>query len=61
MNEPIEVVPANIVEYGVIVSEFNGFDGSSRLSLRAVVFGTRPNTNTAITTPIDAMRPSLTA
>jgi hypothetical protein len=30
MNEPIEVVRANILEDGVIVSEFNGFDGSSR-------------------------------
>jgi hypothetical protein len=31
MNEPIEVVRANILEDGVIVSEFNGFAGSSRL------------------------------
>jgi hypothetical protein len=30
MNEPIEVVRANILGDGVIVSEFNGFDGSSR-------------------------------
>ena len=30
MDEPIEVVRANVVEEGAIVSDFNGFDGSSR-------------------------------
>lgn len=30
MDEPIEVVRANLLEDGIIVSDFNGFDGSSR-------------------------------
>jgi hypothetical protein len=30
MDEPIEVVRANIVEEGTIVSDFTGFDGRSR-------------------------------
>jgi len=30
MDEPIEVVRVNILEDGVIVSDFNGFDGQSR-------------------------------
>src|SRR5262249_34519166 len=30
MDQPIEVVRANVLEEGVIVSDFNGFDGSSR-------------------------------
>ena len=30
MDEPIEVVRASVVEEGAIISEFNGFDGSSR-------------------------------
>lgn len=30
MDEPIEVVRVNILEDGVIVSDFNGFDGNSR-------------------------------
>jgi hypothetical protein len=30
MNEPIEVVRANHIEDGVIVSDFSGFDSSSR-------------------------------
>jgi hypothetical protein len=30
MDEPIEVVRANVLEDGAIVSDFDGFDGSSR-------------------------------
>jgi hypothetical protein len=44
MNEPIEVVRANILEDGVIVSESMALTGVLGLGLRAVVFGSRPNT-----------------
>lgn len=30
MDEPIEVVHATVLEEGTIISDFNGFDGSSR-------------------------------
>jgi hypothetical protein len=35
MNEPIEVVRANILEDGAIISDFNGFDGSSRFKFES--------------------------
>lgn len=35
MDEPIEVVRASIVEEGIIVSDFNGFDGSSRFEFES--------------------------
>ena len=35
MDEPIEVVRVNIVEEGTIVSDFNGFDGSSRFQFQS--------------------------
>jgi len=35
MDEPIEVVRINILEDGVIVSDFNGFDGSSRFAFES--------------------------
>jgi CheB methylesterase len=56
-NEPIEVVRANILENGVIVSEFNGFDGSSRFGFASGCVWERAE----YTTPIDPMRSSLTA
>jgi hypothetical protein len=50
MDEPIEVVRATVLDEGAIFSDFNGFDGSSRFSLRAATYGNRPNTNIAIIT-----------
>lgn len=35
MDEPIEVVRVNIIEEGTIVSNFNGFDGSSRFEFQS--------------------------
>lgn len=35
MNEPIEVVHVDILEEGAIVSDFNGFDGSSRFEFQS--------------------------
>ena len=35
MNEPIEVVRANVLEDGAIVSDFNGFDDSSRFEFES--------------------------
>jgi hypothetical protein len=57
MNEPMEVVRANILEDGVIVSEFNGFDGSSRFGFASGCVWEQAE----YTTPIDPMRSSLTA
>jgi hypothetical protein len=34
MNDPIEVARANVLEDGYIVSDFNGFDGSSRFEFQ---------------------------
>lgn len=34
IDEPIEVVRANVVEEGTIVSDFRGFDGSSRFQFQ---------------------------
>jgi hypothetical protein len=35
LDEPIEVVRANILEEGVIVSDFSGFDGKSRFEFQS--------------------------
>ena len=35
MDEPIEVVRVNVLEEGAIVSDFNGFDGSSRFEFQS--------------------------
>jgi len=35
MNEPVEVVRANVLEDGAIVSDFKGFDGSSRFEFES--------------------------
>jgi hypothetical protein len=35
MDEPIEVVRVNVLEDGVIVSDFDGFDGSSRFEFES--------------------------
>lgn len=34
MSEPIEVARASVLEQGTIVSDFNGFDGSSRFEFQ---------------------------
>jgi hypothetical protein len=34
-TKPIEVVRANVLEEGAIVSDFNGFDGSSRFKFES--------------------------
>lgn len=35
MEEPIEVVQATILEQGIIVSDFNGFDGDARFEFQS--------------------------
>ena len=35
MDEPISVVRVNVLEEGTIISEFNGFDGSSRFQFQS--------------------------
>jgi hypothetical protein len=57
MNEPIEVVRENILEDGVIISEFNGFDRSSRFAFASGCVWEQ----TEYTMLIDPMRSSLTA
>jgi hypothetical protein len=35
MDEPIEVVRVNVLEDGIIISDFSGFDGSSRFEFNS--------------------------